>query len=37
LQKLGTIELVITGIYGMFSKNFILIVVDGLGPNDTQV
>ncbi len=26
-----------TKIYGKFSKNFILIIVDGLGPNDMQV
>jgi hypothetical protein len=36
LQELGTIELVVIGIYGKFSKSFILIIVDGLGPNDTQ-
>jgi glycosylphosphatidylinositol transamidase (GPIT) subunit GPI8 len=35
LQELGTIELMVTEIYGRSSKNFILIVVDGLGPNDT--
>jgi hypothetical protein len=35
LQELGTIEHVVTGIYGKSSKSFILIVVDGLGPNDT--
>jgi hypothetical protein len=35
LQELGTIEHVVTGIYGKSSKCFILIVADGLGPNDT--
>ncbi len=37
LQKLGTIELVVIGIYGKSLKSFILIVANGLGPNNTQV
>jgi hypothetical protein len=36
LQELGTIELMVIGIYGRSSKSFILIVTNGLGPNDTQ-
>jgi hypothetical protein len=34
LEKLGTIEVVVIGIYGRFSKFFILMVTNGLGPKD---
>jgi hypothetical protein len=34
LGELGTIEVVVISIYGRFSKFFILMVVDGLGPKD---
>jgi hypothetical protein len=36
LQKLGTIKLVVTRIYGKSSRSFILIFAYGLGPNDTH-
>jgi hypothetical protein len=37
VQKLGTIKLVVIRIYGKSSKSFILIVVNDLRLNDTQV
>lgn len=30
-------ELVVIGISGKFAKNFILVTIDGLNPNDTQM
>jgi hypothetical protein len=30
LEELGTMELVVTGIYGRYAKAFILVVVDGI-------
>ncbi len=36
LEKLGTMELVVTRIYGQFAKAFILVVVNGLGSNDAH-
>jgi hypothetical protein len=35
-HELRTIELVVTRIHGRSSKSFILIITNGLGPNDTQ-
>lgn len=34
LEELGTIEVVVIGIYDRFSKFFILMVANGLGPKD---
>jgi len=34
LEELGTMELVVDGIYGRFAKVFILVVANGLGSND---
>ncbi len=34
LEELGTMELVVNGIYGRFAKVFILVVTNGLGSND---
>jgi hypothetical protein len=36
LEELGTIELMVIGIYGWFAKAFILVITDGLGSNDAQ-
>jgi hypothetical protein len=35
-EELGTLEVVVTNIYGRFSKSFILMVANDLGPNDMQ-
>jgi hypothetical protein len=35
LEELGTMELVVIGIYGRFAKAFILIVVDGTRKKNT--
>jgi len=37
LEKLGTIEMVVIGIYGRFAKTFILVVANGLEAINTQV
>jgi hypothetical protein len=36
LEKLGTMKLVVTRIYGQFAKAFILVIVDGLSNNGTH-
>ncbi len=36
LEELGTMELVVTMIYGWFAKAFILVVANGLGRNDAH-
>jgi hypothetical protein len=36
LKKLGTMEVVVNGIYGQFAKAFILVVANGLGSNDAH-
>jgi hypothetical protein len=36
LEELGTMELMVTRIYGRFAKAFILVIVDGLGGNDAH-
>jgi hypothetical protein len=36
LEKLGILEIMVTNIYCRFSKSFILMVVDDLGPNNMQ-
>jgi hypothetical protein len=35
-KELGTMELVVNGIYGWFAKVFILVITNGLGSNDAQ-
>jgi hypothetical protein len=34
LEELGTMELMVTGMYDQFAKAFILVVTNGLGSND---
>jgi hypothetical protein len=36
LEKLGTMKLVVTRIYGQFAKAFIIVIVDGLGNSGTH-
>jgi hypothetical protein len=36
LEELGTIEMVVIGIYGKFAKTFILVVADALEATNTQ-
>jgi len=35
LEEFGTIEMVVSNIYGRFAKTFILVVADGLEDVDT--
>jgi hypothetical protein len=34
LEEVGTMELMVTKIYGQFTKAFILVIANGLGKND---
>jgi hypothetical protein len=36
LEELGTIEMVVIGIYGKFAKTFILVLASGLEATNTQ-
>lgn len=36
LEQLGTLKMVVTGIYGRFAKTFIFVIANGLKVGDTQ-